>query len=109
MPDIFAPDSRPLVDPKPNMPQDVTLQSNTGQNDNGSVYGSGLLSTVERWGGVAADLYSSFSGNGKKDTKPTPVQGPAPAPAAAPGWKSYLPWIVGAAVVVVIIFFARRK
>jgi hypothetical protein len=85
----------------------LDMQSDTGQNDPNSIWGSGnLLSTLGKLAGTAGDVYSRFTGK-------TPAA--APPPTAAPAtstssWQKYLPWAIGGVVVLVVValVFKRR-
>jgi len=77
------------------------MQSNTGQNDASSVWGSGLLSTVEKAAGVAANVASALKGSKKTASAQTAT--------ATPGWQTYLPWILGGLAGVAVLVFLFKK
>ncbi len=79
-------------------------QANTGQNDSRSLWGSNLLSTIEKGANTLGAFRNLF--------RPQQAAAPAPAPAAAPAsseWKQYLPWIIGGAVALVAFVFLLKK
>ena len=84
------------------------LTASTGAGDDSSVFGSGLLSTLDTLGKVGqtgAGLYTSLPG------KAAPA-GTAAAPAAAAStstWTKYLPWIIGGVVLLVVLGFVFRR
>lgn len=63
---------------------------------------SSLLSTLGQLANTGAQVYGTVSGK--------PAAKPAAAPAAATSsWTSYLPWIAGGAVVLVLAIFLIKK
>lgn len=80
------------------------LVSSTGQNDPDSVWGSGLLNTVEGWGRAAGEIFSSFTGKDNRDKKPDANKAATP-PAV---WQKYLPWAIGGLVLVLILALVLR-
>ena len=85
----------------------ATLQANTGQNDNNSVWGSGLLDTVGAWGNTAGTLYNTFTNNGAAPATPTATA--SPTPAASSGFSKYLPWVIGGVVLLVVLGIVFKK
>lgn len=90
------------------------LEASTGQNDPNSIYGSGLLGTLNSLTNTAGQVYNTVQQVRGKTPTPgaTPVAAPAanPAPAAATsGWKKYLPWIIGGAGLLLVLAFVLRK
>lgn len=88
------------------------LVANTGVNDPSTPWGSGLLNTVQQWGGVAGGLYNTFTGRNPAPN-PAPSSGnatpAAPTPPAAPAWQKYLPVLLGALALAAVVFMIRRK
>jgi hypothetical protein len=83
-------------------PTNLSTPVNTsGGNTNTSGFSLGsVLSGLSGLGTSAANAYALFNGNKPATTSTT---------TAAPGWTSYLPWILGGGAVIVLIALLARK
>jgi hypothetical protein len=87
----------------------MNLEASTGQNSANSPWSS-LLSTVERLATTGSEVYGNVTGK-----RPTPAQQVASATGASATstgstWKTYLPWILGgAALLLAAVFIFRRS
>lgn len=86
----------------------MTLESDTGKNDNNSVWGSGLLQTIKGWTDVGAGVYNTVTGRNQKPAAAAPAVLTA-QPAQQPTWTKYLPWVIGGVVVLVILALVVKK
>ncbi len=80
----------------------VGATANTGKQDSSSIWGSGLISGITSLGTGAIGAYQTL--NGKPAATPTPGKPATPPPAtAAPAsaFTKYLPYIIGAVVLLV--------
>lgn len=90
--------------------------ANTGQADPTSIWGSGLLNTLETVGGVAANIISATRGNQPAQKQQTLAAVPAQAAAAATPQTSAtggnIPWVpigIGGAALLVVLLLVSRK
>lgn len=88
----------------------MDLVANTGQNDDNSVWGSGLLDTIGKLTNTGLEVYGAVSGK-TAATPSTPTAAGAPSAPASSGssWGSYLPWVLGGVVLLVVVLFVVRK
>ena len=82
---------------------DAELNSATGQNDPGGIWG--FLQSAEKAGVGAADVIKLFTGD---KSAPAPAA-PAPAAAASPEWMKYLPWAIGGVILLVVVGMVFKK
>lgn len=95
----------------------MDLSGNTGVNDPNSLWGSGLLSTVEGYTQDASGLYTAASPLVTAISGQTPIKAPSSSapglsgtPIAAPSLTSgYMPWLIGGAVVLLGWLLLRGK
>jgi hypothetical protein len=80
---------------------DAELNSATGQNDPGGIWG--FLQSAEKAGVGAADVIQLFTG---KKSAPAPAAAPA---ASSPDWMKYLPWAIGGVVLLVVVGMVFKK
>jgi len=83
---------------------DAELNSATGQNDPGGIWG--FLQSAEKAGLGAANVIKLFTGG---DSAPAPVAPTTAAPAASPEWMKYLPWAIGGVILLVVVGMVFKK
>jgi len=82
------------------MPDDVKLTASTGQADSGGIWGTLLRS--------ATDIGKSYLQPNNRPAPPVTPAAPAPA-AVSTNWKQYLPYAIGAVVLLVVVGLVFRK
>jgi len=83
---------------------DAELNSATGQNDAGGIWG--FLQSAEKAGVGAADVIKLFTGG--NNSAPA-AAAPAPAASASPEWMKYLPWAIGGVILLVVVGMVFKK
>lgn len=91
---------------------DDTMQSNTGE---GQGPWENLFSTVDSVTGAGRSIYGLVTGRGSpavtSTTDSVPSSGPTPPPetTSGAGFTKYLPWVIGAAVLLAVVVWFMRK
>jgi hypothetical protein len=83
----------------------VPLQGYTGKQDSGSIWGTGLLSTLGTATNTGLGIYNQIKGVSPAKPATPPVVGSAPSS----NWQQYLPWAIGAVVLLVVVGVIFKK
>ena len=89
------------------MDEDVSLEGSTGKNDSGSVWGD-LLKGATDVATKGAAVYQQIKG--APPVKAAPSTTVLPSTGSGANWKQYLPYAIGAVVLLVVVglVFNRR-